>query len=67
MRSATYLLALQWISDGGPGTVKRKRLQNDYIDMHYVAYATFYDGLLTRDTKMKGIYEETCFVLKNVF
>ncbi|MBU4343976.1 MAG: hypothetical protein L6247_00880 [Desulfobacteraceae bacterium] len=64
---SAYLLALQWISDGGPGTVKRKKLRNDYVDMLYVAYATFYDGLLTRDAKMKGIYEETCFVLKNVF
>jgi hypothetical protein len=64
---SVYLLALQWISDGGPGTVKREKLRNDFVDMHYVAYATFYDGLLTRDAKMTGIYQETCFVLENVF
>jgi hypothetical protein len=62
-----YLLTLNWISEGGPGNVKREKLRNDIVDMHYVAYATFYDGLLTRDTKMDGIYQETCFVLKNVF
>jgi hypothetical protein len=64
---SAYLLALQWISDGGPGNVKRDKLRNDYVDMHYVTYATFYDGLLTKDAKMASIYQETCFVLKNVF
>jgi hypothetical protein len=64
---SAYLLALQWISDGGPGEVKREKLRNDFIDMHYVAYATFYDGLLTRDAKMTRIYQETCFILENVF
>lgn len=64
---STYLLVLQWISDGGPGNVKQEKLRNDFVDMHYVAYATFYDGLLTKDAKMMGIYQETCFVLENVF
>jgi len=64
---STYLLALHWISDGGPGNVKREKLRNDIVDMHYVAYATFYDGLLTRDIKMARIYQETCFVLENLF
>ena len=64
---SSYLLALQWISHGGPGDVKRNKLRNDFVDMNYVAYATFYDGLLTRDAKMMGIYHETCFVLEKVF
>jgi len=64
---SAYLLILHWISDGGPGNVKREKLRNDFIDMHYVAYATFYDGLLTRDAKMKRIYQETCIILENVF
>lgn len=61
------LLTLQWISNGGAGNVKREKLRNDFVDMHYVTYATFYDGLLTNDSKMKAIYNETCFVLKNIF
>lgn len=64
---SSYLLGMEWISDGGPGHVKREKLRNDFVDMHYVAYATFYDGLLTRDSKMARIYQETCFVLENVF
>ncbi len=64
---SSYLLALQWISDGGTGNVGLDKLRNDEIDMSYVAYATFYDGLLTNDTKMMQIYQETCFVLENIF
>lgn len=62
---SAYLLTLQWISDGGTGNVKLEKLRNDIVDMNYITYATFYDGLLTRDAKMMEIYQETCFVLEN--
>jgi len=64
---SNYLLALRWISDGGLGKVKMNKLRNDIVDMNYVAYATFFDGLMTRDSKLKEIYQETCFFLKNAF
>jgi hypothetical protein len=64
---SAYLLALRWISDGGPGTVSMEKMGNDIIDMNYVAYATLFDGLLTNDNKMTEIYRETCFVLENAF
>jgi len=64
---SAYLLALRWISDGGPGTVSLEKMGNDVIDMHYVAHATLFDGLLTNDNKMTEIYRETCFVLENAF
>lgn len=64
---SAYLLSLRWISDRGPGTVRLEKLRNDMVDMNYVAYATFFDGLLTNDNKMNEIYRETCFVLKNAF
>jgi hypothetical protein len=64
---AAYLLAIRWASDGGAKNVKPKKLCNDVVDMTYVAYATFFDGLLTRDKKAKEIYEEMCFLLNKVF
>jgi len=64
---SVYLLCLRWISDGGPGAVRLEKLRNDMVDMNYVAYATFFDGLLTNDNKMNEIYGETCFVLESVF
>jgi hypothetical protein len=64
---AAYLLAMRWISDGGAKTVKSKKLRNDVVDMTYVAYATFFDGLLSRDKKAAEIYDEARFLLDEVF
>jgi hypothetical protein len=64
---ATFLLAMRWISDGGAKNVKPQKLRNDVVDMTYVVYATFFDGLLSRDKKATEIYEETRFLLDEVF
>jgi len=64
---SAYLLMLRWISDGGIESKPLNKLQNDCIDIKYVAYATFFDGLLTKDKKMEGIYIDTLFILKRVF
>lgn len=64
---SAYFLSLHWICNGGPGDVKRDKLRNDIVDMNYVTYATFFDGLLTNDKKMIEIYQETCFILEHVF
>jgi hypothetical protein len=64
---AAYLLATRWISDGGAKYVKPEKLCNDVVDMTYVAYATFFDGLLSRDKKVTEIFEETRFLLDEVF
>lgn len=64
---SAYLLSLRWISDGGIENVSLDNLSNDFVDMNYVAYATFFDGLLTKDNKMQEIYQETCFILEHAF
>jgi len=64
---SAYLLNLRWISDGGIENVSLNRLRNDVVDMHYVTYATFFDGLLTSDNKMKEIYQEACSILEHGF
>jgi hypothetical protein len=64
---ANYLLAARWIGDGGAVGVKRERLRNDIVDMTYVAFATQFDGLLSRDKKMLELYEQTRFLLDEVF
>jgi len=64
---STYILTLRWISDGGPATVSLDKLRNDIVDMNYIAHATYFDGLLSRDRKMNEIYQEACFILENAF
>jgi len=51
-----YLLLLRWIKDGGIDQVSETRLFNDLMDVHYVAYATYFDGVLSRDKKLNEIH-----------
>jgi hypothetical protein len=53
---AGYILSLKWIIDGGIENIKIDKLENDVIDMSYVAYGTYYNGVLTNDNKIKEIY-----------
>jgi hypothetical protein len=64
---SSYLLALWWISEGGPRNVSAEKMRNDLVDMGYVTYATFFDGLLTKDNKMQQIYQEACFLIEKLF
>ena len=63
----TYALSLKWVIDGGYANAAQPKLRNDYIDMTYAAYATFFDGLMTRDTKLRQVYAASCWILANVF
>ena len=56
---SVYFLALRWIRDGGIDQVSPEKLRNDAVDMNYVAYATYFDGLLSMDKKLNEIYIDT--------
>lgn len=60
---SSYALMLDWFAQGGFETVNVKRFRNDMIDSIYVAYSTFFDGLLTRDEKMKRVRRSTMVFL----
>ena len=62
-----YALSIKWVAKGGHINAKSETLRNDYIDMTYAAYATFFDGLITGDAKLKELYEISCWILENVF
>lgn len=55
----THFLSLRWIKDGGVEQVSAEKLRNDIVDMSYVTYATYFDGLLSLDKKLNEIYIET--------
>jgi len=54
-----YFLALRWIKMGGIEQVSPEKLRNDSVDMNYVAYATYFDGLLSMDKKLNDIFIDT--------
>lgn len=62
-----YLLVLDWISRGGFESAKPERLANDAVDMTFVAYATYFDGLLTADEKMARLHHEALLWLSALF
>jgi hypothetical protein len=51
------LLSLRWASHGGAETATSEKLRNDLVDLNFVSFATFFDGLLSDDAKAIDIYE----------
>lgn len=62
----SYLLVLRWLKDGKTHAGKLEHVRNDVVDLTYVAFATFFDGLLTRDKKMNELYERARYMLNKV-
>ena len=63
----TYLLVLDWISVGGADKATAKRLRNDFVDMHFAAYATYFDGLMSDDRKTAKLHAEARVWLMALF
>jgi len=55
--AACFFLSTKWISEGGYQSIEVQKFQNDVIDMSYTTYATYFDGLLTKDKKIKEIHK----------
>jgi len=66
--TCAYLLLLDWLERGGLNKkTKPEKIRNDLIDMSYVAYATFYDGIISKDAKLNRIYPIAVYFLEQVF
>ncbi len=61
------ILVMDWIAEGGANNVGLKRIRNDMVDMHFVAYATFFDGLMSKDAKANEIYSVASYIIANEF
>lgn len=61
------ILALDWAAKGGAIDANPDKIQNDMVDMHLVAFATFFDGLLTIDKKMIRIHRDVACILAGLF
>jgi hypothetical protein len=62
-----YLLTLEWISEGGAIGAKASTLRNDMVDINFATYATFFDGLLSKDGKAQRIYQQAHLLLTSIF
>lgn len=60
-----YLMALRWIINGTPPKNPEK-IRNHVFDCGFAAYATFFDGLLTRDEGALATYNQAISMLKRL-
>jgi hypothetical protein len=64
---AAYLMAMRRGAFSAVTGVKPERIRNDMVDMTFVAYATYFDGVMSSDKNVNRIYEETCAMLTGLF
>lgn len=64
---AMHAWYLRWLRDGSRVDIPPEKVRNDVIDLNFVAYATFFDGILTNDKKLRQIHEETEAMLEFLF
>jgi hypothetical protein len=57
------LLAFDYASVGGVAGKSTARIRNDMVDSHFATYATFFDGLLSKDARSNWLYQMTNAVL----
>lgn len=48
---------LWWIRGGSQAIVRIDRASNDFIDLSFTVYATYFDGFLTRDDKASWVHQ----------
>jgi hypothetical protein len=66
--TALRLFALRWAENGSDvREVKPERLRNDLVDLMYVTCATYWDGFLTRESRMEDLYAEVSFLVNDFF
>lgn len=62
-----YLHALHRIAVGGGKDRKDEKFAHDFVDVAIVAYATCFDGLLTKDKLAMEIYKNAKYLLDKGF
>ena len=58
------LYFLEWMKKGSPKGFNHNKLSNDIIDLNLCTYATYFDGILTKDKNCYRRYEEGNTLLK---
>lgn len=62
-----YLLGLRRFANGGFGELSSKKLRNDFVDMMFVAYGTYFDGLMSSDKNVNYMFSEVSLLLSALF
>ncbi len=57
------LLYMRWIKDGKPRARAPEKVRNDVVDANTAAFATYFDGVLSNDVKLKSVHNEARYLL----
>lgn len=60
---ACYLMAITKAAHGGMDRTRPDKLRNDLVDMTFVAYGTYFDGILSEDDGVNSMFSEVCLIL----
>ena len=63
---ATFVWSLDWIARRGADNVRADRMRNDVVDVIFATYATFFDGLLSKDERAQRVYQATHAILSKL-
>lgn len=50
-----YALMMQWVQAGKQMSISDEKILNDQIDLNYIVFSSFFDGLLSDDKKLNSI------------
>lgn len=64
---AMYVMTLHRTASGSVASMRPSRLRNDLVDMMFVAYGTFFDGVLSADTRVNDMYQEVTLLLFGLY
>jgi hypothetical protein len=62
-----HVLSLKWLRVGAAPNADPNKFRNDAVDATIVAFATYFDGLLTHDAKAAELHRNASFLLKQFF
>lgn len=61
-----FLWVLDWISVGRTGNANIGNIRNDLVDVNFATYATYFDGLMSNDSKPVAVYRRASFILEAI-
>ena len=64
---ALYLLGITRFAHGGLGEMSLENLRNDFVDMMFVAYGTFFDGVMSTDRSVNNMFTDVVRLLSTLF
>lgn len=65
---AGYVWLLEKLRNGANGKqpLSPKKVTSDFVDIVYVAYATYFDGVLSKELRVQRNFDETLVILKKM-